>query len=82
MQKAGEQGKDDSIKQFSIQPHLHIFNGGKICRVKLCTELFYAIIHNLFPCFLLICYSPHLVTFLVVLGRLCHILAAGETLKL
>jgi len=28
----------------------------KICRVELCTELFYAIIPTLFPCFLLTCY--------------------------
>ena len=37
-------------------PTLHIFNSGKICRVELCTELFYAIIPTLFVCFLLICY--------------------------
>ena len=31
------------------------FNSGKICRVELHTELFYAIIPTLFPCFFLIC---------------------------
>ena len=30
-QKAGNQGRDDSVKQFNIyNPTLHIFNGGKI----------------------------------------------------
>ena len=44
-----------------------IFNSG---RVELCTELFYAIIPNLFPCFLLICYPyVHLVTFLMLFNR-------------
>ena len=36
LQKAGKQGRDDSIKQFGIQPHLHNYIGGKICRVELC----------------------------------------------
>ena len=50
------QGRDDSIKQFSIQPHPTYLPTSKICRAKLCTELFYAIISTLFLCFLLICY--------------------------
>jgi len=44
------------MKQFSNNPTLHIFNSGKICRVELCTELFYAIVPTLFICFFLICY--------------------------
>jgi len=35
----------------------------KICRVELCTELFYAIIPTLFLCFLLICYPCILLHF-------------------
>jgi len=46
----------DSIKLFSIQPYPTYFPTLKICRVGLYTELFYAIIPTLFPCFLLICY--------------------------
>ena len=42
---------------------LHIFNSGKMCRVGLCTELFYAIIPTLFPCFLLTLFL-HLAIFL------------------
>ena len=62
-QKAYKQGRDDSIKQFSNNPTLHIFNSGKICRVELCTELFYAIIPTLFLCFFADLLSLHLVTF-------------------
>ena len=52
----GCDARDDSIKQFSIQIHtVHIFNMD-ICRVGLYTELFHAIIHTLFPCFLLTCF--------------------------
>jgi len=36
---------------------------GKICRVGLYTELFYAIIPTLFLCFLLICYPYILLHF-------------------
>jgi len=36
-----------AYNSFSIQLHLHIFNSGKIRRVELCTELFYAIISTL-----------------------------------
>ena len=55
--KAGKQGRDDSIKHFRTQLHLiHIYSLLKICRVGVYTELFYAIIPTLFPCFLLICY--------------------------
>ena len=47
-QKAGKKGRDDSIKQFSIQPHLYIFTGeryvGWSCVLNCCT-------HTLFPCF-------------------------------
>ena len=42
--------------EFSIQPHPTYLSTLKICRVGLCTELFYAIIPTLFLCFLLICY--------------------------
>ena len=35
---------------------LHMFNVERICKVGLHTELFYAIIPTLFPCFLLIYY--------------------------
>ena len=42
---------------------LHKWEGSteelKICRVELCTELFYAIISTFILCFLLICY-PHI----------------------
>ena len=37
----------------------------KVCRVELCTELFYAIVPTLYLCFLLICYPLHLVRFLM-----------------
>jgi len=50
--KAWKQGRDDSIKQFSTQPHPTYPSTLKICRVKLCTELFYAII---LPCFHAFC---------------------------
>jgi len=40
-----KQGRDDSIKQFSIQPHLIDLEFGKI---ELCTELFYVIVPTLF----------------------------------
>ena len=49
-------GRDDSINSSVYNPTLHILNSEKICRVELCTELFYAIISTLFPCFLRICY--------------------------
>jgi len=46
--------RDDSTKEFTTQPTLHtptyLFML-KICRVGLYTELFYAIINTLFPCF-------------------------------
>ena len=57
-----KEGRDDIIKQFSIQPHLHIF-GGKICRVELCIELLYPYLVSLLLADLL---SLHLVTFLVL----------------
>ena len=39
----------------------------KFCRVELYTELFYAIIPTLFPCFFL-CFTPVYVTFLLTAG--------------
>jgi len=39
-EKAQKQGRDDSIKQFSTQPHPTYLSTLKICRVELCTELF------------------------------------------
>jgi len=47
----------------SIQPHPTYPPTSKICRVELCTELFYAIIPTLFLCFLLICYPYILLHF-------------------
>ena len=44
----GKQGRDDSIKQFSTQLHLHIF---MLLEVGLYTELFYAISLPGFPTF-------------------------------
>ena len=32
------------LRKVCDNPTVHIFNGGRICRVELCTELFYAII--------------------------------------
>ena len=55
--------RDDSIRQFSIQPHPTYLSTLKICRVELCTELFYAIIPILFLRFLLICYPYVLLHF-------------------
>ena len=49
-QKVGKQGRDDSIKQFSIQPHPTIFPH-QICRV-LYTELFML---SSLPCFYAFC---------------------------
>ena len=46
----------------SIQPHPTYLPISKICRVELCTELFYAIIPT-FLCFLLICYPYILLHF-------------------
>jgi len=37
-------GRDDNIKQFSVQPHPTYLSTLKICRVELCRELFYAMI--------------------------------------
>jgi len=51
-QKARKQGRDDSVKQFSIQPHPIDLSTLKIWRVELCTELFYVIIPTFFPCML------------------------------
>ena len=51
-------------EEFRIQPHPTYLSTLKICRVELCTELFYAIIP--IPCFyafLLICYSYILLHF-------------------
>jgi len=50
-------------KQFSIQLHPTYLPTSKICRVELCTELFYAIIPALFLCFLLICFPYILLNF-------------------
>jgi len=60
-------GRLSTLKSFfnkCMKPRaiLHIF---PICRVGLYTELFYAIIHTLFLCFLLICYPYTLQCFLV-----------------
>jgi len=60
LQKAGKQGWDDSMKQFGIQPHLHNYIGGKICRVELCVILLYPNLH-LFDLL-----SLHVDTFLVL----------------
>ena len=46
----------------TIQPHPTYLPTSKICRVELCTELFYAIIPT-FLCFLLICYPYILLHF-------------------
>ena len=48
------------IKLPSIQPHPTYLPTSKICRVGLYTELFYAIIPTLVPCFLQIYISLHL----------------------
>ena len=40
-----------SADEFSNNPTLHILNSGKICRVELCTELFYASIPTFFNAF-------------------------------
>ena len=61
-QKEGKQGRDYSIKQFSIQLHPSTFNSEKIFSVELRIELFYTIIHTLFPWFSDLL-SPCLVTF-------------------
>ena len=58
-----KEGRDDSMKHFSIQPHLCIFTGGKVCRVELCIELLYPYLVSLLFTDLL---SLHLVTFLVL----------------
>jgi len=58
-----KEGRDDSMKHFSIQPHLCIFTGGKVCRVELCIELLYPYLVSLLFADLL---SLHLVTFLVL----------------
>ena len=49
--KAGKQGRDDSIKQFCIQPHPTDLHNKGMYRAELCTELFYAVTTTLFPCF-------------------------------
>jgi len=49
-QKAEKQGRDDSINSSVYNLTPHILNSGKICRVELCTELFYAIIPTLLFC--------------------------------
>ena len=53
---------------------------GKICRKELRTELFYAIIHTVFPCILLICLSLHLVTFFMFLF-LFYSTAPGDSMQ-
>ena len=45
---------------------------GKICRVGLYTELFYAIIPTLFLCFLLICYPYNLLFLLAYIACPCY----------
>jgi len=55
-----KEGRDNSIKQFSIQPYLHIFTGGKICRVELCIKLLYPYLVSLL---LLTCYPYILLHF-------------------
>ena len=63
-QKPQKQGRDDSIKQFSAQPHPTYLSTLKICTwVELCTELFHAIIPTLFLWFLLICHPYILLHF-------------------
>ena len=45
-QKERKQGRDDSVKQFSIQPHPIDLSTLKICRVELCV----------------LCYHPYLLS--------------------
>jgi len=56
---AGNTEINITANQFSIQPHLTYLSTSKICRVELCTELFYAIIPTLF-----LCYHSYLVSML------------------
>jgi len=58
-----KEGRDDSIKQFSIQPQLLIFTGRKTCKVELCIELLYPYLVSLLFADLL---SLDPVTFLVL----------------
>ena len=63
-QKAGKQGRDDIINRSVYNPTLHISNSGKICKVELYVELFYAIILTLF---LSLCQSAYILLHLLVL---------------
>ena len=56
-----------------IWPHPTYLPTSKICRMELCTELFYAIIPTLFLCFLLICYPYILLHFNVFFFILVHV---------
>ena len=69
-QRAGKQGRDDSIKQFSVQPYPTYFSTFKIhvCRVELCTELFYAIIPTSF------CWSAIPTSLFNIFDLLCNVL--------
>ena len=57
------QGRDDSIKQFSMQLYPTSLSTSKICRVELCTELFYAIIPT--SCYILMFFILVHVTFIL-----------------
>ena len=50
-QKGWKQGRDDSLEQFSIQPHPTYLSTLKT-RVELCTALFFAIVPTFFCCFI------------------------------
>ena len=63
--KVRRQGKDDSIKQFGIDPYPTDLPTLEICREELYIELFYAIIYTLFYCYLLISYPYISLCFLV-----------------
>jgi len=65
----------------SIQLHPTYLPTSKICRVELCTELFYAIIPT-FPCFLLICYPYILLDFNVFYSCSCHFFSSRCMLEL
>ena len=58
-----------------VQPHPPTYISFYICRLELCTELFYAIIPTLFLCFLLICYAYISLHFLMFFFILVNILS-------
>jgi len=56
-----------AVKLEKQKNHPTYLSTSKVCRVELCTELFYAFIPTLFLCFLLICYPNILLHFNVFL---------------